>query len=318
MAARWAGITAGGLLAGAALVLLARWSGWQPGVLALAVSLSPYVVVAVVAAIGLAAFGRQWLLCATGVVLALLSVLVQLPRFTADADAGEGAPVLRMATSNLQYGQGEAAAVVALVREQEVDVLAVQELTPEAVDRLAAAGLDALLPHRYVQPLPRAGGTGMWSRWPLREQRDIPGAVSANLLALTDVPGVGPVTVGALHPMRPELLSSRRWRQDHALVRDVLDGLGGPVALAGDFNATLDHGPMRRLQADGYADAGDQVGAGLVRTWPHGLGVPALIGIDHVLTRGGLAASTVRAARIPGTDHGAVVATLTRGGAISD
>ncbi len=297
------------LLTGSGLVLLARQSGWQPGLLCVAVSWTPYLLIPIGLAAGLAVWAKAWPVALAGGLLVVPLLLMQAPLFAADGAAG--APVMRMGTINLQYGQGDASEVVSLVREERVDLLAVEELTPGAVERLSAAGLDAELPFRFVLPEPAAGGTGLWSRWPLRDARQVSGMGAASLLAVTDVPGVGTVTTGALHPARPDVFSHRLWSAEHSRLRAELGGLSGTVVVAGDFNATLDHAPMRRLLRDGYADAADSAGAGLNRTWPHGFGLPTtMISLDHVLTRGPLVGTAVRGREISGSDHGAVVAEI--------
>src|SRR4051812_35058769 len=70
---------------------------------------------------------------------------------------------LRVATVSLRLGLVPAESVLDLVRRHAVDILAVQELTPEAEQRLRAAGLDDLLPHSRVLParqgaIPSASG----------------------------------------------------------------------------------------------------------------------------------------------------------------
>ena len=82
-----------------------------------------------------------------------------------------------------------------------------------------------------------------------------------------------------------------------------------PRVLAGDFNATLDHAPLRGVLRLGYADAARAVGNALAPTWGP-LGRPALITIDHVLVdrRCAVLASSVHV--IPGTDHRAVYAEI--------
>jgi endonuclease/exonuclease/phosphatase (EEP) superfamily protein YafD len=79
--------------------------------------------------------------------------------------------------------------------------------------------------------------------------------------------------------------------------------------LAGDFNATLDHAPLRDVLRLGYADAAREVGNSLTPTWGP-LGKRAVITIDHVLVdrRCAVLASSVHA--IPGTDHRAVYAEI--------
>ena len=54
------------------------------------------------------------------------------------------------------FGNGSAESLVALARSTRADVLSVQELTPELVRRLDAAGLGELMPH-YVLADERIG-----------------------------------------------------------------------------------------------------------------------------------------------------------------
>jgi endonuclease/exonuclease/phosphatase (EEP) superfamily protein YafD len=68
---------------------------------------------------------------------------------------------------------------------------------------------------------------------------------------------------------------------------------------------------LRRLLGRGYADAADAAGDGLTWTWaardhPHTLPIT----IDHVLVDRRVRALGVRAVRIPGSDHRALVARL--------
>ncbi|GAA3014092.1 hypothetical protein GCM10020229_26670 [Kitasatospora albolonga] len=84
--------------------------------------------------------------------------------------------------------------------------------------------------------------------------------------------------------------------------------------MLGDFNATLDHAPMRELLGVGLADTHEQLGKGLVPTWPedyHDLpGLPPVIQIDHVLHGEALRPVAVSEHTLKGTDHRAVVAEL--------
>ncbi|HEV2373341.1 MAG TPA: endonuclease/exonuclease/phosphatase family protein, partial [Streptosporangiaceae bacterium] len=79
--------------------------------------------------------------------------------------------------------------------------------------------------------------------------------------------------------------------------------------LAGDFNATLDHGQLRSLLGSGYVDAAVQTGNGLVPTWgtEHG---PGLLTIDHVLVDRRCAVLATSVHDLPGSDHRAVYAVV--------
>jgi endonuclease/exonuclease/phosphatase (EEP) superfamily protein YafD len=123
------------------------------------------------------------------------------------------------------------------------------------------------------------------------------------------VEGAPPVEVAAVHPPPPIRRTMRFWRDDLRAMPPATPE-GSLRILAGDFNATLDHAELRRLLDTGYADAADEVGAGLKGTWPRGRRFPPPVAIDHVLadTRIGVRRFEVHA--ITGTDHRAVLADL--------
>ena len=216
-------------------------------------------------------------------------------------------------TSNL-YGAGaDAAAVVELVRRHDVDVLLLQQLIPAKVEQFQAAGLEDLLP--YMVSLVPAGssGAGIYSRHPLRDAGRWPGFASEQVQGRLDLPGPGadPLVV-SVHPSRVRLVSNARWATDQLSLRNRLAGLSGPVIVGGDFNSSYDHAAFRRYLDDGYVDAAEGSGAGLLATWPvdHPLIPAPFVGIDHVLTRGGPMPMSARTAVVPGSDHRAVVARI--------
>jgi endonuclease/exonuclease/phosphatase (EEP) superfamily protein YafD len=105
-----------------------------------------------------------------------------------------------------------------------------------------------------------------------------------------------------------------RWREEIGAFPQTLEQWAkaagpGTAIVGGDFNATEDFAPFRRLLTTGFADAVEQSGGGLGRTYPAGSLIPPLIGIDHILTRNGWASDSHRVA-IPGTDHMGLAATI--------
>lgn len=237
--------------------------------------------------------------------VALLLVAVQawwlVPRFVADGrEAPASAPRLRVATSNTYLGGADPRALVGLVREQRVDVLAVEELTPSLTAGLERAGLPGLLPYR----LQRAGtDTALYSRLPLSD-----GGGPASAAEVTV--GGRAVRVVAVHTFYP-LGDARRWAADFDGVRADAGRRTRDSVLLGDFNATLDHTPMRRLLGVGLTDSHAELGRGGAGTWPADRPVlPPVIQIDHVLHGDALTAVSVSEHTLPGTDHRAVVAEL--------
>src|SRR5262245_20750234 len=80
---------------------------------------------------------------------------------------GEAGPPLRVLTVNMHLGRASAPALVELVRTTRPDVLSVQEVTPELVRRLDAAGLGELMPQFVLAPRENARGTALYARMPL-------------------------------------------------------------------------------------------------------------------------------------------------------
>ncbi|GAB2651905.1 endonuclease/exonuclease/phosphatase family protein [Saccharopolyspora gloriosae] len=245
---------------------------------------------------------RRWLTTlVVGLLTVVLAILV-LPRAIPDSPTPVQGSPLRVLSVNLFFGRAQADRVVDLVRDGRIDVLSLQELTPQAVAELDRAGLAELLPHRVLHSGPRADGTGIASRYPLRELALVPPTSLAQPSALIDLPGPRDVEFVAVHPIYPMGADTADgWlRELTALPRPG----GAARVLAGDFNATLDHSPLRALLGGGYADAAEVTGGGLTPTW--GAGWMPRATIDHVLTSEGLVTQDYAVFDVPGSDHRAV------------
>lgn len=220
---------------------------------------------------------------------------------------------LTVLSTNLEYGAADTSVVVQLVREHDVDLLAVQELTSDSTPTLRAE-LARLLPYSYLRPEPHsAAGSGIWSRYPLRDEGTIDPMYFRNLRATVDLGTErGELTFAAVHPVPPGIGSQDD--PDHEVLRNGLAKLARSrdrVVVAGDFNATYDHGTIQRLLDLGLVDAADRAGAGVVPTWPAGRGIPpALYGIDHVLVDSDIGVTDFDRSLVPATDHYAVSADL--------
>jgi endonuclease/exonuclease/phosphatase (EEP) superfamily protein YafD len=247
---------------------------------------------------------RRRLAVLTALVLALDAAWL-VPLYIPDrVQLGEPLTVM---TANLRFGGADPFALVKLVKEHRVDVLATEELTPEAVDLLRGAGLDKELPYSELAPFRDADGCGLWSRYPidrlppLEARFQSPGA-------LIKMP-TRQVVVRVVHAFPPT--SGTIYRRDYAgLTRQVnqLDPLM-PTVLAGDFNATADNSLLRRLLGSRYRDASEQAGSGLQATWgPRGW--PGLLHLDHVLVDQHFDVRSTQVIDLPGSDHRALLARL--------
>ncbi len=275
------------------------------GVQALRWVVAAWCVAALVVVVAL----RRRVASVVALVLVLVHVALAVPAFRGSPEAAPGDDDLVVMAANLELGRADLDALAVAVREQDVDVLVLLELTPEAADALTDAGLDDLLPEQVLDPAPGPAGSGVLSRFPLQEKDVPPSRFAQPAVAGRDRPGPG---AGARGPpdARPSgspccgtrsSATSRRGRPAEA------DG-DLPVVLAGDLNSSQDHPAFRRLTAE-LTDAHAVLGRGWVRTWPQGGAVPPFVQLDHVLVDG-LPVVDVGTVRLPRTDHAAVWARL--------
>ena len=305
-----------------ALVLLAvptvaRATGATSAPLSWLVALTPWVALACVVLLVITLLARSTLLAILAAVLCVVQVWWLAPLYIADhhisesqvtADRAAGR-VLIVMTLNLKYGSADLAAVVRVVKEHDVDILALEELTNSAVSSLHDAGLDALLPHSFTRPTDEYTGTGLWSRAPLTDERTLSGFTSEQLLARVMLAGQT-MTIAAVHPVSPGPTNNTTWLHEYASLVTDLDAITGPAVIAGDFNATRDQSPFRSVIATGYVDGADQAGAGVHFTFPQQGRLPPLVTIDHVLSRNSsLSAVAVKVVPVPGSDHAALIVT---------
>lgn len=305
-----------------ALTLVAL--GWLPFALAIwldldvrwqvpaAVAFLPYVLAAMLLVALAALLARAW---PAAVIAAAGLVLLGAPRTEraiADPQPAARGERIVVATSNVYVGQGDLPALAALVRREGVDLLAVQENTPPSDGRLRKL-LGGALPAQLSDPDPPPGAAGLallatgsiepgGALTPARD-RAIGGTVRT--------PGGAQLTAYSVHPPPPfsagNLPAWQRYQRSYrALLSRGATG-GRPVVLLGDFNATLDHHPLRALLAAGFRDAAEQAGEAWRPTWAQ---PGKRLTIDHVLVGPGIAVEGVTVHPLAGTDHHVVVARL--------
>jgi endonuclease/exonuclease/phosphatase (EEP) superfamily protein YafD len=246
---------------------------------------------------------RRWILLTVSVVVVGVATVVVAPLYVANSDTVDG-PSLRVMQANLLFGAADPASLVETVRERDVDVLTVQELTETLATKLEDRGLEQLLQYQYLIPDESGGGgAGIYSRYPLADTRELDGYGPTNLVATVDF--TTPFTLVAVHPGPAVVTPPDIWTTELDNLRQQLAAFAAtdsPVVVSGDFNTTYLHKQFRDLLDAGYADAADQLGSGIVPTYPADKQFPAIVGIDHVLTKDARAQSLERVT-ITGSDH---------------
>jgi endonuclease/exonuclease/phosphatase (EEP) superfamily protein YafD len=303
--------------------LLARLTGGRPpSPIPQLAALAPTAAVPATMAVIVAGTTALWL-AAVLAIPAMMLLIWQLPPLTRIGSqavkrlphvSGSPRPAakLRLLTVNAQGGAADPAALLRLVRRHGVDVLAIQELTPQMVARLAADGLAQLLPFSHLDPRPGGYGTGLWARWPLIPLPPVPGMTTAAPQARIEPRPGRPVTLTIVHPLPPTSGQADIWRRELGLIRQTLATADKPQVVAGDFNASRDHQPFRDILAQGFVDCADSA---LRRPWP-GFTWPAtgvllpVMRLDHVLASLPATARAARVIRVPRTDHHGVLVAI--------
>ncbi len=251
---------------------------------------------------------RQWAAAAV-LVVAVVAGLLPIVLTGSGAEPGASDETLTVVAANVEYSQGDPAAVADLVRDVDADVLVLLEVDQPYLQRLRGAGVADELPHGWQRPVAGgAGGTTILTRSPHEEETRWPDPTDYRF----DMPvvrldlGGREVVVRAAHPVPPAPIPGPTWRAELRSLDAWVDRVPADTALvlAGDLNSARVH-PAFREVADGFT-----VSPGVAsRTWPEEGWLPRFVGIDHVLARG-LAPVESGSAAVPGSDHRAVWARL--------
>jgi endonuclease/exonuclease/phosphatase (EEP) superfamily protein YafD len=220
---------------------------------------------------------------------------------------------LTIATYNVHFPAWEDASTVETIGATGADVVFLQEVSPQWQAVLEARYRE-WYPHQLFAAAPAAGGLGVLSRLPLRDEGFLP-AVYRHPAWLVAVQ----TPLGELSVLNVHLRASRRtaqnllsglWTQsdDHEeeIRRFVLACGVWPALVLGDFNEGPRGSAIRWLAQHGYVDT-------LERHDPGAATFSALAGLyratlDHILAQGHLHAIDARVLYAGNSDHFPVVA----------
>ncbi|SES48935.1 Uncharacterized conserved protein YafD, endonuclease/exonuclease/phosphatase (EEP) superfamily [Streptomyces sp. yr375] len=309
---------AGALLAGVSVVVGCRAAD-ADGVTPVPQLLAFLPWLTVPAGIGIVAsvLARWWHGLLWGAVLVGLLAWFTAPygtTATATGMAGEepgGAVVaeLRVLTSNVEFGWATGA-LIPVIRRERPDLVFVEECE-YGCQAAVRRELGGAYPYRQAVAGDSSVGSVILSRFPLRPAATVPGSMGMPG-AVADVDGHA-VRLQLAHPKPPLPGQVALWKTELGRLRDFADRYRdtGPLILAGDFNASRDHAVFRRVLATGLRDAARLAGAGRAPSWPSGTAPVFGAQIDHVLVSAEFTASDARFLHLDGTDHRALLVTVT-------
>ncbi|MGV8929728.1 MAG: endonuclease/exonuclease/phosphatase family protein [Brevundimonas sp.] len=245
-----------------------------------------------------------------GALTSLLLLLAVWPQwFPQSSVPDQDAAIVRVYSANVFYLNTDTSRIRQSIEAADADIVVLIELTSDPALRI-----DALLegyPHRAASMrLDQTRGPSrsvIASRWPLTIRADPPDGLHA-VTATVRTP-LGPVNVIGAHLTRPWPFQ-HSWGQisQTMALETVVDGLEGPVIVAGDFNSVS----SARIGKQVQRDIGLRPAPGFPGTWPSDL--PSVLGItiDQVYASPTLAFVSRRLGRANGSDHRPVVTEITR------
>lgn len=293
------------------------------------VSATPWFALVAVLALITALVGRRWVAALVAILALTAQVWWQYPFFRASAalptqataavsaaSANTADQYARVMTVNVYKGRANAEEIVNLVRDQRVEILAMQETTDEFVAALDAAGIKDYLPYSQVSTSDGIYGNGLWSATPLSDPADDDVNSSASFMPGGTVTfktpdGNLPIRFVSVHTTSPKNGYWRQWKRsidELALMRSHTDTR---YIFMGDFNATYDHAPFRDFLGNRFTDAAWQSGHGFTFTWPADIPMmPRFAGIDHIVLDRNIVAGQIQVKQVSGSDHAALLATI--------
>jgi len=201
--------------------------------------------------------------------------------------------------------------VLEVIIAADADVVAIQELSPDALDILGPA-LRAIYPHTALYPANGASGSGVFSRYPVLQDMTWQGAF-INQRVVLDFDGQ-PLTLYNVHPPPPIGSGGFTFDVRNAEIDDIIARVDAepravPLVIAGDFNMG-DKTPRYEALQTRLGDAWAQVGQGLGLTFSP-LAMLPLFRIDYIWYSDGLLPTRADVYANGGSDHQPVYAVFT-------
>ena len=250
-------------------------------------------------------------------------LFIPRPAPTAEATG----PILTVMTMNVLADNQAHGALAAAIAAENPDLVAFQELEPDAAADLVHA-LGERYPFQALDPEAKRGA-GVLSRYPLRDVEAFRLSQGPNLAQrmVVDAP-IGSVTLFNVHPYVPRLVWSDRGlgplrlptgyntsqrSAEISQLLDLVDGTTGPRLVTGDFNMSEYSADYRRMRAR-LGDAYREVGYGFGHTFPRFGAFPRalpapwpVLRLDYVWHSAELRPLTAQVGPSGGSDHHPVI-----------
>jgi endonuclease/exonuclease/phosphatase (EEP) superfamily protein YafD len=296
------------------------------GIIPLAVSFVPWITFVSLAALLLALLWHRRVLALVSILCLALqlfwhfgfikpttTISAQAETAVANSTLNTTDKYARIMTLNTRTGLANVNEIVHTVKEQHVEILALQEMSQGFIQRLTAAGINDVLPHSVIAKTKHGdngGVNGLWSAATMSDSNPNLIPVEASSIPAASI-SLGHTTVrfGSVHPNSPTRGKQSVWSSGLDSISS-LKNYDHTYVLMGDFNSTWDHSSFRSLLGSRFVDSSQQAGEGLHMTYPANSTLPSVIEIDHIVHDKGVVVGDMETISIGGSDHKALLATM--------
>lgn len=210
---------------------------------------------------------------------------------------------LKLVQYNVQYPDKGYQDVIDFLREEQPDIVALQEITPAWAKGLAP--LSAQFENVRIEPEGWGNGIAVYSRikFDQSETLDFGSDHRPNLLVKFTWEG-RQISLLTTHPPNPFGENRFEGRNEQLMATaQLMNSLPAPKILIGDLNITMWSPYYQKLVADTQL-VNTREGYGLLPTWHAQILFPFLmIPIDHCLVSQDIAVAAIRTGKTLGSDH---------------
>lgn len=273
----------------------------------------PQYIVVLAVALPLLILRRQWKLTLLATIAAAANLVAMFPHaepLPAGARAENGGAAVRCISLNVLQGNKRFAKVERFLREENADVVVLQEVSPAWSKALQ--GMADIYPHQLLRLRKDSKGAAVLSRLPVRRLafEELPGHRPIGAM-VAEIEGAVPFTILGIHSHKPTSAAgavSQRIYFDWLVEKCRAENAGTrPVVLMGDFNSTPWSTAFREFIARTHlldTSRGVLFGA----TWS--VHLPYRLLIDHAFVSPEWRVLARRVGPDVGSDHRAVIVDL--------
>jgi vancomycin resistance protein VanJ len=220
-------------------------------------------------------------------LLAFILIAVRfIPNFTPHLARNNPDHSLKVVSFNVFQRNTDVGALIEIILDQDPDIVALQELTPEVSSQMALI-LDDFYPYHTLDLHANMMGQGLLSRFPINQISDLP---DYNYQSVQVESPEGSIRIFNIHS--PTLFPST-WKKDWQIQRSFFESLQtdiaateGPLLVMGDFNTTPqseNYAFLARNLSDTFIESGWGFGFSYPAKPKFGISLPIpLVRIDYI------------------------------------